>query len=534
MFGEKFIRCIAVTMIFMAVLTGCAKTEVPQDTDAEIEEQMPQAEGESAEAAEDTLQMPDEPVGAIVGTWENAPDPEREWMTSYKTCFSPDGRAVHYGFRNVDFGTWTQDGDVYTVYFDDCSYLRIDGGNHHVPSYTLTCRLEVSEDGEKKILHRDTERETEIPLEVETWDGIERYTAVDLDDYGCPLSYESGLSEIHEDASDYYSGFAEHGDLLKQGLLEIAGLLAEGKETEQDLAALPGTLREIGTYDFTGDGREEILVNVLPLNIPVIFDVLLDDYKEAVYIISPAGDGSYSILAENTEFEMDYIDILADGTELLSSNYCSYFFRSWKSGVRYHLGYREGEIVVDRVESYDWRQDYPMINYVNDFKNGVFYVYVARTVKEGQLEQYGRYIDLEDSIKIYEEKFEPVFLPFTGCKPGENDYSAVYFVYPAFPETWWMCGGIYPEEGESLVTDWVTRAKNDDPDEMLREAVEKSGYEMEKKAYPWTDETKENVIGLLRCPVADYYYISEDYVAYYTRGNIYFDEIEVAGSFKER
>ena len=49
---------------------------------------------------------------------------------------------------------------------------------------------------------------------------------------------------------------------------------------------------------------------------------------------------------------------------------------------------------------------------------------------------------------------------------------------------------------------------------------------MEKKAYPWTEETKENVIGLLRCPVAYYYYISEDYVAYYALGKVHFDEIE--------
>ena len=115
MFGKKFIHCIAITTIFMIILNGCAKTEVLWDTVADIEEQKPQTEDEPVETAEDTLQMQDESVSAIVGTWQNIPDPEKEWMASYKTCFSSDGRAVHYGFRNVDFGSWTQEGDIYTV-----------------------------------------------------------------------------------------------------------------------------------------------------------------------------------------------------------------------------------------------------------------------------------------------------------------------------------------------------------------------------------------------------------------------------------
>ena len=522
MFGKKFIHCTAITTIFMIILNGCAKTEVLWDTVADIEEQKPQTEDEPVETAEDTLQMQDESVSAIVGTWQNIPDPEKEWMASYKTCFSSDGRAVHYGFRNVDFGSWTQDGDIYTVYFDDCSYFGIDGRIHSLPSYTVTCRLEVSEDGQGKMLHRDTERETEIPLEVETWDGTEKYTAVDLDDYGYPLSYESGLSEICEYASDYYPGFAECSDLLKQGLLEIAGLLAEGNATEMELSALPCTLENVVTYDFTGDGREEVLVHVES------FGVSVYGQEEAIYIISPVSDGSYRILAENMDFKRGYTDIVApDGTELLSLRYYA-SASSWKGGIRYHLGYREGEIVVDREESYWFHWDYPLINEVNDFKNGVFYVYVARNPQEGEVEGYGSYIELEDSIKIDEEKFEPVFLPFTGYVPGEYEYPAVYSLCHPFSEDWWLDGGKYPEDGEAYgqgMADWIAEAEDDDPDEMLREAVEKSGYEMEKKAYPWTDETKENVVGLLRCPVADHYYISEDYVAYYARGEVHFVEI---------
>ena len=91
-----------------------------------------------------------------------------------------------------------------------------------------------------------------------------------------------------------------------------------------------------------------------------------------------------------------------------------------------------------------------------------------------------------------------------------------------------MNGGRYPEDRDAYewAAHWIDEAEDDNPDEMLREAVEKSGNEMEKKAYPWTEETKENVIGLLRCPVAYYYYISEDYVAYYALGKVHFDEIE--------
>ena len=82
-------------------------------------------------------------------------------------------------------------------------------------------------------------------------------------------------------------------------------------------------------------------------------------------------------MAENTDFEMGYIDILvSDGTELLSFNYgCC---RSWIGGYRYYLGYREGEIVVEKVEDYNFHWNLPLINRVSDYENGIFYVYVAR------------------------------------------------------------------------------------------------------------------------------------------------------------
>ena len=186
--------------------------------------------------------------------------------------------------------------------------------------------------------------------------------------------------------------------------------------------------------------------------------------------------------------------------------------------------------MVNKEESYGFHWDYPLINDVNDFKNGIYYVYVARNPLEGVGEHYGWYIDTKDSIKIDEEVFEPVFLPFTGYEARRNDYPPVYSSFHPFPENWWQDGGRYPEDAEDYygarMADWIDKAKDDDPDEMLKEAVEKSGYQMDRVAYPWTKETKKNVTELLRCPVADYYYISDDHAAYYAIGEINFVEIE--------
>lgn len=466
----------------------------------------------------------------IVGTWKNIPDPEKEWMTSYRTYFSADGRAVHYGGRNVDIGTWIQEGDIYTACFDDCVYIGIRGETYELPSYTVTFQVFFSKDGEEMLLDRNTDRDAEIVLELETEQGTEHYTATDHDDYRCPLYYESDFSEVHGyHASYYWPEIAEYGDLIRQGLLDMAEALNEG-DAEEEREALPCTLKEVMTLDFTGDGRNEIFIYVESF-------ASYWTNEGAVYILSPAEEGGYTILAENTDFRGGYTDILApDGTELLSLDYNAP--SSWKGGVRYHLGYREGQIVVDKEESYDFHWDLPLMNFVNDFKNGIFYTYVARNPDEGT-ERFTYYIDLEDSIKIDEEAFEPIFLPFTGYKAGENDYPAVCFSFHPFPGGWWQAGGRYPEDAEEYygedycvdghygpeIADWIDKAKDDVPDEMLREAVEKSGYQMERVAYPWTEETKKNVMELLRCPVADYYYISDDHAAYYALGEIRFVEI---------
>ena len=470
---------------------------------------------------EDTSNEEDKTDSVIVGTWKNIPDAEKEWMTSYRTCFSPDGRVAHYGGRNVDIGTWVQEGDVYTAHFDDCSYIGVDGEKYELPSYTVTYRMRFSEDGQEMILDRNTDRQAEVQLELKTEQGSKNYTAADFDDYRCPLYYESDLSEVYGNDFEYWPEIAEYSNLISQELLKIAGILLEEEKPETVLTALPCTISKIVTFDFTGDGRDEILVYVEP------FEPYSSYYMDgAVYIISPVEEDNYTILVENTDFKSGATDILApDGTKLLSSMAAG-AASSWKGGIRYHLGYREGQIVVDKEESYNFHWEDPIINRVNDFKNGIYYVYIARNPSE---EYYPWYIDIKDSIKIDEEHFEPVYLPFSGYEPRSNDYPAVYSSFHPFSEDWWQWGGKYPEDVEDYgigIANWIEEAKNDDPDEMLREAVEQSGYQMTKVAYPWTEETKENVIEVLRCPVADYYYISDDYAAYYARGEIYFDEIK--------
>lgn len=133
----------------------------------------------------------------------------------------------------------------------------------------------------------------------------------------------------------------------------------------------------------------------------------------------------------------------------------------------------------------------------------------------------GYRVSAEDNYSFYDRQGSEIVAHNDGCRL--NYEGAVFEAVKDFEN-----GGRYPEDRDAYewAAHWIDEAEDDNPDEMLREAVEKSGNEMEKKAYPWTEETKENVIGLLRCPVADYYYISEDYVAYYALGKVHFDEIE--------
>ena len=133
----------------------------------------------------------------------------------------------------------------------------------------------------------------------------------------------------------------------------------------------------------------------------------------------------------------------------------------------------------------------------------------------------GYRVSAEDNYSFYDRQGSEIVAHNDGCRL--NYEGAVFEAVKDFEN-----GGRYPEDRDAYewAAHWIDEAEDDNPDEMLREAVEKSGNDMEKKAYPWTEETKENVIGLLRCPVAYYYYISEDYVAYYALGKVHFDEIE--------
>ncbi|MDE7340450.1 MAG: hypothetical protein K2N80_07790 [Lachnospiraceae bacterium] len=449
----------------------------------------------------------------IVGRWTNEKRVLTEierWATVYETCFSPDGQVVHYGNRNMDIGTWERiDERTVIAYFDDCTYTAVGAGEYKLPSYQVTYIYNV----EEKELDRQTDRLDELTYESRAV----TYTATDFDTYDKPLQYSS--REYTVSGCSPYPKETEYCTALEKRLLAIADDLQSGEEVTLERADLPYELLNVSVYDLTGDGRPEIFAYVEMCH--------SFDNSGAFYILSQKPDGEYTVLSKNTDFRGGYTDVFApDGTELLAiSGYAG--SSSWKGGVRIHLGYREGQIVVDWIESYNFHWDYPLVNYVNDYKNGKYYVYVARQDDSGG-EGYGTYISLEHSLKIDEESFLPILLPFTGYGTAQADYPAVYDLWSPFDEDWWQDGGRYPEDGDyERTADWVITAVDDHPDEMLQEAVENSGLKLEKKAYPWTPETKKNVMDLLRCPVADYYYQSDYYAAAYMRGEICFYEKEI-------
>ncbi|MDE6203655.1 MAG: hypothetical protein K2G19_09300, partial [Lachnospiraceae bacterium] len=455
----------------------------------------------------------------IVGTWRNVKGTYfesglDEWLTLYRTCFSPDGQVVHYGCRNVDRGTWRRvDENTVTALFDNCTYTGT-GKAYTVPSYSVT----YTYDQEEKLYFRETDREAEFFGEKEEDGRNIRYRALDYDDYGNPLYFESEECQIR----DYYSSLPEtqeYGIRLEKGLIEAAGELFQGKEVELERADLPYKLENVAFYDITGDGKKELFAYVEMLCSG------MDTNSGAFYIITQQDNGSFAILSKNANFRSGYTEILApDGTELLPLlNYAS--ASSWKGGIRIHLGFRQGEIVVDEEESYWFHWDYPLLNYVNDYKNGVYYVYAARCEREDGVDGYGHYVDTKESRKIDQEVFQPKFFPFTEFGYKAYEYPAVYENWNPFDEDWWQDGGRYPEDGEAYgsgMADWIEKAKDDNPNEVLKSAVEDSGLPLERCPYPWTAETKENVTSLLRCPVADYYYISEFYGAAYRQGEVCF------------
>lgn len=454
----------------------------------------------------------------IVGTWKNVrgtyfESELDEWLGLYRTCFSPDGQVVHYGCRNVDRGTWQRvDENTVTALFDDCTYEGI-GKKYMAPSYQVTYTYDQNEN----VYYRETDREGEFFCKEEAEGRNTCYRAVDFDDYEQPLSFESGECQIRE----YYADLPEaeeYGIHLEKGLIEAAGDLFKGKAGELERADLPYRIKNVAFYDITGDGKRELFVYV---------EMRCNGSSKsgAFYVIGQKENGDGTILSGNANFRSGYTEILApDGTNLLPlQNYDS--ASSWKGGIRIHLGFRNGQVVVDKEEFYWFHWDYPLLNYVNDYKNGVYCVYAARCERQDGVDGYGHYVDIQESLKIDEESFEPRFVPFREFGYKSCDYPALFDNWTPFDDDWWHDGGWYPEDGEAYgkgMADWIEKAKDDDPNEMLKSAVERSGLSLERHTYPWTAETKGNVTRLLRCPVADYYYASDFYGAAYRQGEVCF------------
>lgn len=539
---KRYLKITAIfTVMFLCLLTACSKNnKEPQASpspttiyEKEISELYPditilsptdsyEADPESEEnlnpeSEEDLDPEPEKDLDPIVGTWINKRGVYTEierWTMIYKTCFSPDGQVVHYGNRNIDRGTWTRmDENTVTAYFDECTYTAVGSYECALPSYQVTYIY----DAEERVLNRQTDRADKLTYEVKWNDNTEVYTATDFDTYEKPLHRDSDECTI----LDYYPCYpekTEYCSALEKALLSLADDLLTGAEVKLERADLPYELENVSIYDLTGDGKPEIFAYVEMCH--------SFDNSGVLYILSQKPDGEYTILSKNTACHCSEF-LAPDGTELLSlSIYVS--SSSWESGARVHLGYREDQVVVDRDEHYSFHWDYPLINYVNDYKNGKYYVYVSREDDTGG-EGYGSYVSLEQSLKIDEETFSPMLVPFTGYETSNTDYPAIYHLWSPFDEGWWQDGGSYPgdEDPYGRTADWSITAADDHPDEMLQEAVEKSGLKLEKKAYPWTPETKKNVTDLLRCPVADYYYQSDYYAAVYMRGQICFYEKEI-------
>lgn len=492
---------------------GIDNSKVPEaEGNTEVQEQMMNSKGE---------------LDKIVGTWKNARENYysseiEKWVKLYKTCFSPDGKAVHYGNRNVDIGTWERlDEKTVRADFTECSYMAPGYSKQSaLPSYSCTYVW----DEENKVWLRAADRKTVISREVETEEGKVIMEAADFDDYDSPLYYDSDECEIN----DYYSFYPErdvYGVEIEKALLALADDLMEGKEVELERTELPYTLESVKTYDITGDGSRELFVYVKMCSTDTFSN------SGAFYVLSKKADSGYTILAKNTDFRSGYTEILAsDETELLPLvGYAG--SSSWKGGCRIHLGWHDGHIVVNKRESYGFHWDCPVINIVEDYEKGIFMVYAGRNPQQGMTECYGSYISIEESLKIAEEEFEPILLPFTGYD-GKKRYAdkSVYNWWSPFNESWWQWGGYYPEEAEGAAGTayWIEETEVDNPDEMLKEAVAESGLELERKAYPWTRETKANVMELMRCPVADFYYISDYYSAAYIHGEICFYEKQLS------
>lgn len=461
------------------------------------------------------------------GTWTNVLRPSfdsstEEWIRLYSTRFSQNGEVIHFGNRNFDKGTWKWiDDHTIEATFSDCTYAAPDSTSHYQPISGYQCTYSY----ERGMLYRDTDRSS-YAFPNETMNEAPLIIVTDMDDYSLPLKKKDNEANMNL-SFNYYPDEPEYNEKLEKAVIAAAKDLYAGNEVRIETVSLPFEIESAVTYDITGDGLNELFL--------LVSAKINDTGNEGIFYVISGGAGSYRIIAKNSDIYSGYTEILApDGTALIPfQNYPS--SSSWKGGHRIHLGFEKGRITVDREESYSFHWGPTILLEEDDYKNGFYRLFAADSEVEGEC--YTSYAAISERYLVDEEQFEPMYFPLTGFSFREISRFPIVRLWNPFNDNWWLEGGCYPEEeyynhsaewAAAHAANWISEAADDNPDEILSQAVAASGLVMKKTPYPWTAETKANVTKLLRCPVAGYYYISDYYAAAYIRGEVIFYQKKIS------
>lgn len=138
---------------------------------------------------------------SILGTWSNGKD---EWAYRYTVTFFEDGTVIRNGYRNLEKGVYTAEGDEIRVTYTDCQYDF--GGYIPIEGYSMVYRY----DRETGCLVRMSRRT--LPY-VET---LAQNNFFDNDDPAIPLMKE-GSTPVTMDPAAVYPPQPEEGELLTVG-----------------------------------------------------------------------------------------------------------------------------------------------------------------------------------------------------------------------------------------------------------------------------------------------------------------------------